>query len=62
MALSNAKIEYRVITPTTSELVCIKQLLEDLGIQTSSSIKKISLIKLQDILHRIKCFTRELIF
>jgi hypothetical protein len=30
---SSAEAEYRVMTSTTSELICIKQLLADMGIE-----------------------------
>jgi hypothetical protein len=39
MARSSAKVEYRVMTSTTNELVWIKQLLMDIGIEIQTPIK-----------------------
>jgi hypothetical protein len=56
MARSSAKVEYRAMTSTVSELTWIKQVLTDLNIKIEEPMKIFVIINQRDTLHQILSF------
>jgi hypothetical protein len=56
MARSSAKVEYRAMTSTVSELTWIKQVLTDLNIKIEKPMKIFVIINQRDTLHQILSF------